>query len=68
MGELPARNTAENTQRVARGRQPERYHVAHHQQVRQRFMAVTVNQQVLPAGAAYIPTILFEVEVPLVTI
>ena len=48
MRELPPRNTAKNTERVARGRQPERYNVAHHQQVRQRFMAVTVNQQGAP--------------------
>ncbi len=40
-------------------------YIAHHHQVGQRFVAVTVNQNVLPAGAEYIPTILFAVEVPL---
>ena len=35
MREFTARNAAENTQRITRRRQPERHHVAHHQQMRQ---------------------------------
>ncbi len=36
--------------------------------MRQRFMTIAVDQQRTADGAAYIPTILFDVDVPLVTI
>ncbi len=36
--------------------------IAHHHQVGQRFVAVTAIRMVLPAGAEYIPTILFAVK------
>ncbi len=43
-GKFTLRNTAKNTERIARRLQPERHHIAHHQQMRQRFMAITINK------------------------
>ncbi|CNU54227.1 Uncharacterised protein [Salmonella enterica subsp. enterica serovar Bovismorbificans] len=43
-GKFPSGNTAENAERIARRLQPERHHIAHHQQMRQRFMTITINK------------------------
>ncbi len=45
MGKFTARNAAQDPQRVARRRKPERHHVAHHQQMGEGFMAVAIDKQ-----------------------
>lgn len=55
MRKLTAWNTAKNTECITRRRQPQRYDVAHHQQMCQRLVAVTVNQQCASGGCGVHP-------------
>ena len=43
-GKFPLRDPPENAQRVTRRLEPQRHDITHHQQMRQRLMAVAVNQ------------------------